>query len=493
MADMQLLIDELPKIVYKLKLTIGNSQDIMQQVILINNAQEELRNIKQAIAQELYCVTSKGNSGNTISSISAPVPELVISNILKDYPEITGNAGLITEKFGNPNAEISLITLQSKINCWLEWGDLLQAIAADILGDVNLVHQLNLNINYPSLPIKIIQTENRLNINNVNNYQPSLRQLFNLEEDLSKLQTRLKLVKNTIQNSQTFLTIMLALSSFYGKSGFAIEWLDDAHELIISSNHHFRELTEILNDCDIYENKIDQFKNKITEIKQYKPKASFTGKFKLKINNNFLSPQLLHRILLIFSSLTILVVGGLFAKNQIIQIQQNGINLYQGNIAKNNFESALKLGMEASFIAQNPPHKIGVWKQAAAKWQEAINLLESIPERTSVSAIAQEKLTRYRLNYIAITKRAIAEKKAVGNLDLAEKLAAEAKFFMENAPNSLTAWKQAKDKWHNSIKLLESIPRSTSVYKQAQAILPNYKTQYAAINAIMENRIQSMK
>ncbi|MGH1392523.1 MAG: hypothetical protein ACRAVC_00600 [Trichormus sp.] len=493
MADMQLLIDELPKIVYKLKLTIGNSQDIMQQVILINNAQEELRNIKQAIAQELYCVTSKGNIGNTISSISSPVPELVIPNILKDYPEINGNAGLITEKFGNPNIEISLITLESKINCWLEWGDLLQAIAADILGDVNLVNQLNLNINYPSLPIKIIQTEKFLTINNVTNNQSHLKKIFNLEEDLSKLETRLNLIKNTIQNGHGFLTIMLALSSFYGKSGFAIEWLDDAHELIISSNHHFRELTEILNDCDIYEQKLDEFKNKITEIKQYNPKSSITGRFQLQRNKNFLSPQVLRRILLILSSLTLLVIGGLFAKNQIIQIQQNGINLYQDNIAKNNFKSALKLGIEASFIAQNPPHKIGVWKQAGAKWQEAINLLENIPEGTSVSAIAQEKLIRYRLNYIAITKRGIAEKKAVGNLELAEKLATEAKFFMANAPNSLTAWKQAKDKWQQSIKLLESIPKSTSVYKQAQAILPNYKTQYAAINAIMENRIQSMK
>lgn len=489
MADIEVLINELPKIVYKLKLTIGTSQDMMQQVILINNAQEQLRNIKQAIAQELYYVKSKGK---TTSTLSLAVKGLVIPTILQVNPAITGNLGLITEKFGNPATDISLITLQSKINCWLEWGDLLQVIAADILGDANLVNQINLNINYPSLCVQIIELENRLNINHVNNHKFSQRQILNLEEDLAKLQNRLNLVKNTIQNSQSLLTIMIALSSFCGKSGFAIEWLDDAHELIISSNNHFRELTDILNECDIHEDKINVFKSKIEEIKHQDNRSIITKNNQVSQKYNLSSSKVLLRTLCMLSSLTILGVSGWLAKSHIMQIQQIALNLYQENIATSNFKSALKLGIEASFIAQKPPHALTVWQQAASKWQEAINLLQSIPEGTSVSAIAQEKLVRYRLNYIAITKRAITEKKAVANLKSAEKLATEAKFFMENAPNSLTAWQQAKDKWQKSIKLLESIPKSSSVYEQAQAILPNYKTHYAAINAIMQNRIQSI-
>ncbi|MEA5568235.1 hypothetical protein [Anabaena sp. UHCC 0399] len=491
MTDIEALINELPQIVYKLKLTIGNSQDMMQQVVLINHAQEQLRNIQQAIAQELCSVISKGHS-NTINTLSLAVKSLAIPTVLQVNPAITGNSGLITEKFGNPETEISLISLQSKINCWLEWGDLLQAIAADILGDASLVNQINLNINYPSLPIQIIEIENRLNIEKLNNHKLSHRQTLNIEEDLSNLQNRLILVKNTIQNTQSLLTIMIALSSFCGKSGFAIEWLDDAHELIISSNDNFQELTEILNKCDIYEDKINGFKIKIEEIKHKKNKSINNKNHATKQKYNLSSSKVIRKSLLIFSGLTILGFGGWLAKGQLIQIHEIGANLYQENIAASNFKAALKLGIEASAIAQKPPHALTVWQQAASKWQEAINLLQSIPEGTSVSVIAQEKLVRYRLNYIAITKRAITEKKAVSNLELAEKLAIEAKFFMETSPNSLTAWQQAKDKWQKSIKILESIPKSSSVYGQAQSILPNYKTNYAAINAIMQNRIQSV-
>ncbi|AUT01190.1 hypothetical protein CLI64_12685 [Nostoc sp. CENA543] len=482
MTDIEVLINELPKIIYKLRLTIGSSQDIMQQVILINNAQEELRSIRQAIAQEF---NRANNQISNISTLSRTAKSLTIPTILQVNPAITGNIESITEKFGNPHTEISVTTLQSKINCWLEWGDLLQAIASDILSDANLVNQTNIHLNYASLSTQILELENNLH-NNL-----SAKQTLKFEAELLQLQTRLSLVKNTIQNSQGLLTIMIALSSFCGKNGFAIEWLDDAHGLIISTNNNFQELTEILNECDIYAHKIDDFKNTISNIK-YQHNQPIINKKHIDQREFNSSYKALRKLLFIFSGLIVLGIGGWFAKTQIIQIQRMAVNLYQENTAENTFKSALKLGTEASFIAQNPPHTLPVWQKAASKWQKAIELLQSIPEETSVSIKAQERLIRYRRNYIAITKRANTEKNAVAKLAAAEKLATEAKFFMENAPNSLIAWQQAKDKWQQAIKLLQSIPKSSSVYEQAQAKLPNYQTNYAAINAIMENRHQSV-
>ncbi|MCC5615959.1 hypothetical protein LC605_12930 [Nostoc sp. CHAB 5836] len=46
------------------------------------------------------------------------------------------------------------------------------------------------------------------------------------------------------------------MSAFYGKSSFALEWLDDDHELIISSDGNFQELTDILNDCDFFQEQV---------------------------------------------------------------------------------------------------------------------------------------------------------------------------------------------------------------------------------------------
>ena len=62
--------------------------------------------------------------------------------------------------------------------------------------------------------------------------------------------------------------------------------------------------------------------------------------------------------------------------------------------------------MEAYIIVQYPPYPAEVWQQAQAKWQQAINLLEAIPEGTFVSAQAKEKLVVYRNNYAAVSQRA---------------------------------------------------------------------------------------
>ncbi|AFY49143.1 hypothetical protein Nos7524_3347 [Nostoc sp. PCC 7524] len=493
MADLESLINELPKIVYHLKLTIGNSQEIMQQVILINNAQEQLRQIQQAITQNLSLVASK-------SAVISMLPDehkvtgLIIPSILQVNPAITGNPRLIAEKFGNPETEISLVNLKSKINCWLEWGDLLQAIAADILVDANLVNQINLNIKYPSLLIKIQDIKKYLEQNIAGKNRFFKKKLNNISEEVLQVKNRLTYVIDTIKNSQNLLTIILAVSSFCGQSGFAIEWLDDAHELIISSDNNFRELTDILNDCENYQNKIDLFSEEIKEQKHQprKPPTIVINHPTQTRKQNFDTPKIIRRTLVMASSLAVLGFGGWLIKDNIPQNQSFSFNFTKESTAVSNFKSALKLGMQASFLAQNPPHPLSVWQQAASKWQEAIQILKTIPDGTSVSAQAQERLIRYQLNYLAIKKRAATEKQAVGNLELAGKLATEANYLMETSPTSLLAWQQAKDKWQQSIKLLEAIPKSSSVYKQAQETLPNYKTNYTAINAIMKNRFQSV-
>ena len=73
--------------------------------------------------------------------------------------------------------------------------------------------------------------------------------------------------------------------------------------------------------------------------------------------------------------------------------------------AAENLETAKKLAMEASVMVQNPSQSAEVWLQAKAKWQEAISLLEAIPNNTFVSAQAKEKLTVYRTNYTAVSQR----------------------------------------------------------------------------------------
>ena len=70
-----------------------------------------------------------------------------------------------------------------------------------------------------------------------------------------------------------------------------------------------------------------------------------------------------------------------------------------------NLEAAQKLAWQAAVLSQNPPHPPEVWQQVKAKWQDAINLLEAIPEGTFVSLQAKEKLSVYRNNYATVSKK----------------------------------------------------------------------------------------
>ncbi|MBG1270970.1 hypothetical protein F8S12_33685 [Nostoc sp. WHI] len=501
MANLEVLVSELPKLIQSLKLSIGDSNEIMEQIILINNAQEQLRNIKKLIAQELTFENIKSSAIATLPRIDT-VASLFIPNIGLIDPAIA-------EKFGHPATKISLTDLQTKIDYWIEWGYFLQAIAADILSDVQLANQLNSDINHLSLSANFQAIGESLKINLVsessNILEHQIQKISNVQNELLQLQQKLNYIFTTIKTSHSLLTILLGVSAFYGKSGFALEWLDDDHELIISSDGKFQELTDILNDCDVFQEQIptliiqgnilrEQAEQALKNIEQESSKQPIIIQH-VEIVSKFSTQKIIRSALIIASSLLILGFGGWKIKEQSPQLQQFSLSLTpKGSAfvpdvgaAIGNFKSAQKLGMEAASLVQNPPHSLKVWQQAETKWYQAINLLDSIPNKTSVYKQAKNKLAYYRTNYNAISQRVLVEKQALANLELAKKLAIEANLLIQNSPYSVLEKQQAKDKWEQAINLLEAIPENTSVSIQAKETLPIYKTNYAATSQIIQN------
>lgn len=485
MANLEILVSELPKLIQSLKLSLGDSNEIMEQIILINNAQEQLRNIKKLIAQELRFENINNSAIATLPRI-ATIPSVGLLN------------PAIAEKFGNPATKISLTDLQIKIDCWIEWGYFLQAIATDILSDIQMVNQLNSDINHLSLTANFQVISESLKINLVfedsNILERQIQKISNSQQELLQLQQKVNYVVNTIKNSSGLLTIILGVSAFYGKSGFALEWLDDDHELIISSDGKFQELTDILNDCDVFQGEIaaliiqsnslsEQAEQVLKKIEHENSKEPVIN-HKVEIVPKFSIQQIVRSALIIASSLLILGFGGWKIKEQSPQLRQFSLSLTPEGSAIASFKSAQKLGMEASSLVQKPPHSLKVWQQAETKWYQAINLLDSIPNKTSVYQQAKNKLAYYRINYKSISQRVLVEKKALANLELAQKLAIEANLFVNNSPYSLPIRQQAQDKWQQAINLLEAIPENTFVFIQAKETLTIYKTNYAAISQI---------
>ncbi|MBE9162805.1 hypothetical protein [Tychonema sp. LEGE 06208] len=73
--------------------------------------------------------------------------------------------------------------------------------------------------------------------------------------------------------------------------------------------------------------------------------------------------------------------------------------------AATNLEAAKKLAWEAAVIVNKPPHSKEVWQNAQSKLQQAINLLNAIPQGTFVEVKAKEKLADYQNNYVIISSR----------------------------------------------------------------------------------------
>ena len=61
--------------------------------------------------------------------------------------------------------------------------------------------------------------------------------------------------------------------------------------------------------------------------------------------------------------------------------------------------------MGSRLMVNNPPHPQEVWQNAQSKLQQAINLLNAIPQGTFVEAKAKEKLADYQNNYTVISNR----------------------------------------------------------------------------------------
>ncbi|MBE9006955.1 hypothetical protein IQ259_18255 [Fortiea sp. LEGE XX443] len=479
MADLETLVNELPKIVHSLRLNIGYSHDIMQQIAMINNVQDKLRNIQEKINFQQVTKSPK-TTITCLETVQEPSHhEGYTVYIYKyDYP------GLLTAKFGKLPIDISLGELQAKIEIWIDWGDLIQAIAADILSDIQLVQQLNIDANHDSIPATFQAAEEvlkiKLDLDKPRILQQQIQQIIKAQEDSLKIKERLEFIFNNIKHSHSLLNILLGVSSFCGKSGFTLEWLDDDQELIISGDGRLQELTDIINDCEFYQDKIDSLILQISSLRVKSEKALVKaisrrhnlGNFNLL--KKFKNQSIARYSGMIAVSLLALSFGGWMIKAEIPQLQQINLNFNQEETAIAHFKAAQNLGLEASGLVQSPPHPLIIWQQAESKWQEAIKLLESIPERTSVSAQAKDKLVYYRFYRTAISQRITAEKKAVANLETAHKLAIEAHFFIQSFPHSLSVREQAKDKLQQATNLLKDIPKNTSIYPQAKETLLNY-------------------
>ncbi|XGV96691.1 MAG: hypothetical protein ACAF41_28705 [Leptolyngbya sp. BL-A-14] len=165
----------------------------------------------------------------------------------------------------------------------------------------------------------------------------------------------------------------------------------------------------------------------------------------------------------------------------------------QPTAALGTFIAARKLAWDAAVMVQHPPHTVETWQAARVKWRQAINLLETIPEGTALSAQAKEKIAVYQVNYAAIDDRLTTETAAVDRFKAAQTLAWQAAVTVQKPPFTPKVWQRASEKWAAAIAMLQSIPPTTAISAQSQAKLLTYRSNHSAINQrlVTENQAVS--
>lgn len=146
MAELENLLSELPNIIDELNLNIGSRKKMKDEILRLNHILSSLGTIQEAIESELGFEKIKNAAIGALPFLGTVASFFIPGGFLVDAM-IAGGAGLLAEKFGNTDTEITLSDLQDKMYEWIGWVHDLKEIAEHILYDGDVLNQINTNLN----------------------------------------------------------------------------------------------------------------------------------------------------------------------------------------------------------------------------------------------------------------------------------------------------------------------------------------------------------
>jgi hypothetical protein len=170
--------------------------------------------------------------------------------------------------------------------------------------------------------------------------------------------------------------------------------------------------------------------------------------------------------------------------SQVYPLVSQKLNDYQGRIAdidrrieaETTAEQKLKSavdGIKAATQSQTVAKSLTEWRDVKTQWDKIDTQLTSIPATTTVYPQAQELLKSYQPKITAVREKVLEEDKATKNYQAATKLAQAAKLSQKN--NQLA---QAVSQWNQSVVAIQSIPKTSAVYSQAQPLVSEYTKSF---------------
>jgi hypothetical protein len=138
--------------------------------------------------------------------------------------------------------------------------------------------------------------------------------------------------------------------------------------------------------------------------------------------------------------------------------------------------TAMNQAFKAANIVKTPPIPLLKWQESKQLWTDSIENLGKVPTTSQIYPLAHQKLTNYQGRLADIDRRIQVETTAEQKLKSAVE-GIKAATQSQAAARSLAQWRGVKTEWDRVNSQLTSIPATTTVYTQAQALLKSYQPQ----------------
>ncbi|MBN4002290.1 hypothetical protein [Nostoc sp. LPT] len=146
----------------------------------------------------------------------------------------------------------------------------------------------------------------------------------------------------------------------------------------------------------------------------------------------------------------------------------------------NQVVKALQTASLATQKVQTPASSLEELQTRQHLWRQAIAPLESISSSSELYGLVQGKLLNYRVRLHAVNQQIFIEEKWLKKLTAAKVIAVTAEK-QEAIAKSLNDWQKAQSTWLVVINALNTIPRNSVGYQEAQKLLVDYKPKLVLV------------
>ncbi|MFN6483693.1 MULTISPECIES: hypothetical protein [unclassified Nostoc] len=141
---------------------------------------------------------------------------------------------------------------------------------------------------------------------------------------------------------------------------------------------------------------------------------------------------------------------------------------------------ALQTASLATQKVQTPASSLEELQARQHLWRQAIAPLETVSSSSELYGLVQGKLLNFRVRLHAVNQQIFTEEKWLKKLTTAKAVAVAAEK-REATAKSLNDWQKAQSTWLVVINALNTIPRNSVGYQEAQNLLVDYKPKLVVV------------